>query len=206
MKILIILSRFVFGLIFYDTNIFKVSMTILILFLLANLIQQLVKQSFQIPFLKLKKQFQPLKKLICDFHLKISCPNQRVYALRVKWYAVCGRSYQVINYISTTSIDNMTFPHTLSNATNGFISELTRRFLLKSIQQILHSKIQIKLVIKLSQLKIIQLIQDYKVLLGNILVSKSKYNLNQGSFLIFKVLTIIPQITSGSTQHIHLYQ
>lgn len=57
-----------------------------------------------------------------DFDLTISCSNNRVYAVRVKWYAIWGNSYQVINYISTSSIVNMTFPHTLSNAKNGFVS------------------------------------------------------------------------------------
>ncbi|CAD8211959.1 unnamed protein product [Paramecium pentaurelia] len=139
MKILIILISFVSGLIFYDTNIFKGfddyfnttfncqynSVTSSIFF----------SDSFPNPpkiILTLEKidtwftnayfflqvtDIQPTY-----FDLKISCSSQRVYAIRVKWYAVLGCSYQVINYISTTSIVNMTFPHTLSNAKNGFVS------------------------------------------------------------------------------------
>ncbi|CAD8211356.1 unnamed protein product [Paramecium octaurelia] len=56
------------------------------------------------------------------FNITISCPNQRVYAMRFKWYAICGGGLQVINYISSSAIVNNTFPHSLSNPKYCFVS------------------------------------------------------------------------------------
>ncbi|CAD8137783.1 unnamed protein product [Paramecium octaurelia] len=56
------------------------------------------------------------------FNITISCPYQSVYAIRFKWYAICGGGLQVINYISSGGIVNNTFPHSMSNPKYGFVS------------------------------------------------------------------------------------
>ncbi|CAD8115107.1 unnamed protein product [Paramecium primaurelia] len=139
MKILIILTSFVSGLIFYDTNVFKGFDDYFDTTFICQSNSITSSIFFSDSFPNIPKVIITLEKVdmwytnaqfflevtniqLTYFDLTISCSNNRVYAVRVKWYAIWGNSYQVINYISTSSIVNMTFPHTLSNAKNGFVS------------------------------------------------------------------------------------
>ncbi|CAD8214299.1 unnamed protein product [Paramecium pentaurelia] len=194
----------------------KISMTILKLFLFANLIQLLVKYSFQITFLVIQIQFESQKKLKHEvqthnffwksqiFNIHILIQKFHVHIMEYLLLDLNGMLFEEV-VINTTLIVNMTFQNALSNSKNGFVSLTGFQysggidFLLK-ISEFTSSSVsveinkvdfkfqnQINLVFKLSQLKMISLIYDYKLLLSNILISQSIYNLNRGLFLTFKV-------------------